>query len=173
MCVLIAIFLFCLLSLSLLREIPSTGKLLERFSVLMSFVPTWSFFAPTPGMHDYHLLYRGISEEGAVQEWQQAHSIKEKRGLCSFVWHPNKKFLKALMDLVQELTRFSIAVNDKKQIYLSIPYLHILNYVTFLNHDESVKKVQFMILSSSRMYDYNVEFVSSTHLLTNRASRGR
>ncbi|HSX38726.1 MAG TPA: hypothetical protein VLE95_07870 [Chlamydiales bacterium] len=143
--------------------------MLERFPVVMSFIPTWSFFAPTPGMHDYHLLYRGINDNGEVQDWREAYPIKEKRGRFSFIWHPDKKFLKSLMDLVHELIRFSIVSDDKKQICISVPYLHILNYVTFLASEKSIKKVQFMILSSSRLYDYNVEFLSSAHSLTVRS----
>jgi hypothetical protein len=134
----------------------------------MSFIPTWSFFAPTPGMLDHHLLYRGIDEQEQVQDWQEAFPIKEKRSFFAFIWNPDKKFLKALLDMVQILIRFCLASNDEKQICLSIPYLHILNYTSSLDHDKSIKKIQFMILASSRLYDYSVEFVSNVHPLQDR-----
>ena len=118
-------------------------------------------------MHDYHLLYRGIHDEGEVQEWQETFTLKSERGFWAFLWHPDKKFLKSLLDMSQELIMFSINSKDKRQICLSVPYLHILNYITSMNHDKSIRKIQFMILSSSRLYDYTVEFLSSTHPLTN------
>lgn len=166
MCTLITIVFSFLLSLSLLREIPTVSKALGRFSTFMSFIPNWSFFAPTPGMYDYHLLYRGVNHSGEVLDWVEALSVKDKRGPFAFIWHPDKKILKTIIDLTQELVRFSVLVNDNKQICLSIPYLHILNYISSLQHESSIKKVQFMILSSSKLFDYNVEFLSSTHLIS-------
>jgi hypothetical protein len=163
MVILVIIFLSFILSLSFLKEIPVISKELDRFPVLMSFISSWSFFAPTPGMLDYHLLYRGINEQEEVQDWEGVFSIKEKRSPCAVIWNPEKKYLKTLVDMVQELIKFSFSSNEEKQICLSIPYLHILNFTTSLKHDKPIKKVQFLILGGSRLNEYKVEFVSSVH----------
>jgi hypothetical protein len=167
MSLLIAVFLGFILSLSALREIKRVDKFLERCPGLMSFIPIWSFFAPTPGMHDYHLMYRTIDDEGQIQDWKAAYTLGDKRRLCAFLWHPEKKFSKSLMDLVQDLSQSSILFKDKKQICLSIPYLHILNYISSLQHEKSEKTVQFMVLSNSRLHNYDVVFMSEPHPIMN------
>ncbi|MDN3505939.1 MAG: hypothetical protein P0S96_01770 [Simkaniaceae bacterium] len=136
---------------------------LDRIPFLMVFIPSWSFFAPIPGMHDYNLMFRGITKEGQVLEWDSVFKLRDKRGFFSFFWNPEKKFLKSLMDIAQELLKFSNSVQHRNQICISIPYLLILNFITALNHIENVEKVQFMILSNSRLYDYEVLFLSEPH----------
>lgn len=163
MVLLVIIFLTIILFLSLLKEIPSISNVLDRFPLFMSFIPSWGFFAPTPGMFDYYLLYRGITENEEVQDWQEAFTIKEKRSRAAFLWNPEKKSLKTMMDMSLELIKFSVATNEEHQICLSLPYLHMLNFVTSFKHDPSIKKIQFMILSGSRLSEYEVQFVSSVH----------
>lgn len=164
MLVIVAVVFFSLiLSLSILREIPPIRAQMQRVPWLLNITPTWSFFAPIPGMHDYQLLFRAMSKHGQVTDWQEVQSLKDKRKAYTFLWNPEKKFLKSLMDLVQELLIFSRAANHESQIHLSIPYLHLLNYVSAMRFDTTAEKVQFMILSSSRMSDYRVVFVSGHH----------
>ena len=160
--------LIFILSLSFLKEIPKICKILDRFPILMSLIPSWSFFAPIPGMHDYHLLYREIDDQEQVQDWKEAFSIEEKRNLLAFIWHPEKKRLKALIDMVQDLIRFCTISNEETQICLAIPYLHILNYISALKYEKNTTKIQFMILGWSRLQDYKVEFVSNTHPLSGK-----
>lgn len=147
----------------LLKEFKQLESLLNRYPTLIRFIPTWSFFAPTPGFHDYQLMYRTILDDGHVEEWQEAHAIHEKRHALCFIWNPEKKFSKSVMDLTQDLMRFCQSIQQKEQILLSIPYLQILNYVTSFKHNINVSRVQFMILSSSRMYDYETLFISEAH----------
>lgn len=162
--VIIAVVFFSLvLLLSILREISPVRAYMKQVPWLLNITPTWSFFAPIPGMHDYHLMFRTISKDGLVTDWQEVQSVKDKRRACTFLWNPEKKFLKSLMDLVQELLIFSQAANYESQIHLSIPYLHLLNYVSCTHFSTPTEKMQFMILSSSRMSDYTVVFVSSHH----------
>ena len=158
-----AIFFSLVLLLSILREIPPAYALMQRVPWLLSITPTWSFFAPIPGMHDYHLMFRTTSKQGEVTDWREVQSLKNKRKPHTFLWNPDKKFLKSLNDLVQGLLAFSRGANHESQIHLSIPYLHLLNYISTLSFDTTAEKVQFMILSSSRMSEHKVLFVSSNH----------
>lgn len=139
--------------------------LMHRFPWLLSITPVWSFFAPIPGTHDYHLMFRAILKNKEITDWREAPSLQEKRRVYTFFWNPQKKLQKSLNDLVQELLMFSQAANYESQIHLSIPYLHILNYVSSFPFDTKTEKIQFMILSSSRMSEHKVVFVSSNHRL--------
>lgn len=164
----VAVLLFIVLSLSFLKEFPKIDGFLNRFPVLMTLIPTWSFFAPTPGMSDYYLLYREINDKDEVQDWKEVTPLQDKRSPFAFVWNPDKKYLKTLIDMVQQLIKLSVAYNEEKQICLTVPYLHILNSVTSLEHGSSAKKVQFLIMGGSRLCEYTVEFVSSVHPISGR-----
>lgn len=167
--VILATLFFLILLSSILREIPLIRTQMQRVPCLLNIIPTWSFFAPIPGMHDYHLMFRTIEKHGQVTDWQEALPLKDKKEGYTFFWNPEKKYPKSLMDLVQQLLMSSRAANHESQIYLSIPYLHLLNYVSAAHFDAAAEKVQFMILSSSRMSDYRVVFVSSSHRLPKRS----
>jgi hypothetical protein len=165
------IFGFILL-LSLLREIKRLDFIWNRFPIFMQFIPTWSFFAPLPNMFDYHLLYREISNNGKVQEWKEVYSLEDQRPIYCLIWNPEKRFSKAFLDLAMDLIRFSEKVQDNKQVCTSLPYLQILNYLDSLcrkqsNFCQKLSKIQFLILTNSRIYDYDILFLSEIHPLSN------
>lgn len=167
------LFSFILL-LSLLKEIKQLDFIWNHFPIFIQFIPTWSFFAPIPNMFDYHLLYRKISDSGKVQEWEEVYSAEDQRPIYCSVWNPEKRFSKAFLDLAIDLVRFSCKIQDNKQICTSIPYLHILNYLDSFcrqkqsNSGQNIGKIQFIILTNSRLYNYEVAFLSEVHFLSNR-----
>ncbi|MGL5626993.1 MAG: hypothetical protein ACRDDW_05720 [Candidatus Rhabdochlamydia sp.] len=133
----------------------------------MQFVPAWNFFAPIPCILDYHLLYREISGH-EIGEWQDLYTPQDKRPIYSFLWNPEKRFIKTFLDLALDLIRFSNTTQDERQVYTSLAYLQILNYVNSLKHKPSSDKVQFLILTNSRADDYKVAFLSDIHPLSKR-----
>ncbi|MGL5626622.1 MAG: hypothetical protein ACRDDW_03765 [Candidatus Rhabdochlamydia sp.] len=133
----------------------------------MQLVPAWTFFAPIPCILDYHLLYREISLH-EVEGWQELYTPQDKRSVYSFLWNPEKRFLKSFLDIALDLINFSNKIQDKKQVYTCLAYLQILNYVSCLNHKPSTDKVQFLILTNSRTDDYKVAFLSDVHSLSKR-----
>ena len=161
-------FLALTLLATLLREIKWLDFLSRSVPFYMRFVPTWSFFAPIPNMHDYHLIYRYFPKNGDVLEWNYFDQLEEKRSLFSIVWNPNKRFLKASLDISHDLLRFSNLAKDKHLICISLPYLQILNYVDHLNRDPNIESVQFAILTNSKIYNYELAFLSEIHLVTKR-----
>ena len=165
MCLFFSLIFILILVLTALKEIKKLDALLGRFPVAMQYIPTWSFFAPNPNIHDYHLLYRTISNDGAVQDWVHAYSVEERPLRC-FLWHPEKNFSKAFLDVALELIQFSSKTQDKRQICASLPYLHLLSFLDSLPILR--EKIQFMILTNSRIYDYEIAFLSEVHPLTKR-----
>ena len=160
------IFCFILL-LSFLRGIKILDFILYRFPLCTQLIPGWSFFATTPNTFDYHLLYREINNQ-QVEEWQDLYTLEEKRSIYSFLWNPEHRFTKAFVDLAVDLINFSHTAKDKRQVYISLSYLQILNYVDSLNHKPFSEKVQFLILTNSRAHDYKVMFLSDVHPISKR-----
>jgi hypothetical protein len=160
-----SIFFGLILLLTFLREFKVGDDFLSRFPTLRHFVPAWSFFAPTPGMHDYTIMYRRSNYNDEVEDWITEFTPSEKRSRGCFLWNPEKRFAKALLDIIQDLMNISNTTKNEKQILLSVPYLQILNYISAQAKSESAKKIQFMILTSSRISDYKVIFTSEFHPL--------
>lgn len=171
--IIVLLFSFILL-LSLLKEIKRLDFIWNHFPIFIQFIPTWSFFAPTPNMFDYHLLYRRISNNGNVEEWEEVYSAENQRPIYCSIWYPEKRFSKAFLDLAIDLVRFSNKIQDNKQICASLPYLQILNYLDSLCHKkqsnagQNLSKIQFLILTNSRVHEYEIAFLSEVHSLSNR-----
>jgi hypothetical protein len=79
---------------------PSFGRM--RSGDLLSLIPNWRFFAPTPAMHDYHVFFRTVDQEGAPSAWEPMHVITP-RSMWQFAWFPARRREKALFDLAGEL----------------------------------------------------------------------
>lgn len=158
------IFFLVLSVLTVLRIIKRCDPIFQKFPTLMQVVPSWSFFAPVPNMHDYHFLYRCFSAEGKVEQWVEVFKPMDTRPLHSFIWNPSKRFHKGFLDIAHDLLRFSSKFDDRAQVCLSLPYLHILSYVSGLDRIKG-KGVQFVILTNSRLKDYEVAFLSEVHPL--------
>lgn len=126
----------------------------------MQLVPMWSFFAPRPGMHDYHLVYRWFSNSQSKAKWREA--INYQPTFFSWIWNPQKKDIKALNDLSLELLRACHNSSDDRAIITSVPYLVILNHINSIINFKN-GKIEFMILRDTRLDNYEVVFRSQTH----------
>jgi len=65
-------------------------------------IPNWRFFAPEPATHDYHVLYRVLSNSGAQSQWMAASDISLRNWLQT-VWFPRRRQDKAMFDICNEL----------------------------------------------------------------------
>jgi hypothetical protein len=121
---------------------------IDPFRVL----PLWTFFAPNPGVSDYHLLYRTRNGKGDISSFINIR-LRNKKNFMNAIWNPPKRSQKALNDFAQEIKR-QIAVHnldDESQhlLKLSLSYIAILHYCTEINRGASdTESVQFMILES-------------------------
>lgn len=91
-------------------------------------LPLWTFFAPTPGQTDYHLLYRDQLTGGDLSPWSEI-ALTEGRKLHSACWNPEKRSKKVLSDVVQMLIETSAALQAPQHVILSTPYVLVLNVV--------------------------------------------
>jgi hypothetical protein len=131
------------------------------------FIPDWRFFAPRPGMHDYHLLFRDELPDGEVTAWKQISEI-ERRHPRHLLWYANRRAEKVLADSVVGIVSFNmLEERNKEDIQLTVPYLTLLNYVTHqIPHADDARRTQFLIAASGG-YDESEEplilFLSNLH----------
>ncbi|WP_024877740.1 hypothetical protein [Saccharomonospora piscinae] len=135
-------------------------------------IPNWRFFAPTPGRHDYNLLYRSTLDDGELTEWRE-HSVGVQRRALQMVWHPGRRLEKALFDAISQLFLLADRFDDPRRMQLTVPYLALLNFVTNeVEHHADAVEVQFMI-GQSAAHEPDVEpkmlFLSEWHKLAGAA----
>ena len=104
-------------------------------------IPTWTFFAPNPVSADHYLYYRDHSI-GNASKWKRAFSA-DNRSLVDFVWCPLRREEKALHDALFSLVDMAEAMPTER-VYLSVPYLTVLSYVTSLRHIDGAVATQFL-----------------------------
>lgn len=94
-----------LLAATIAGQHPS--KIFNRLQLkdTMSVLPNWRFFAPTPAMHDYHLLYRTLSSDGETSRWKSVEVITGRK-LTQIVWFPTRRPEKALFDVCSDILYF-------------------------------------------------------------------
>lgn len=131
-------------------------------------IPNWRFFAPTPGRHDYNLLYRNKSADNRLSPWRE-HSIGVDRTALQMIWHPGRRLEKALFDAISGLFQMAEHVEDERRMQLTVPYLALLNFVSNeADHAGDTVEVQFMI-GHSAAHEASVEptmlFLSAWHKL--------
>jgi hypothetical protein len=131
-------------------------------------IPNWRFFAPTPGRHDFNLLYRNKLADGRLSEWRE-HSIGVERKAVHMVWHPVRRLEKALFDAITGLFQYAEAIEDERRVQLTVPYIALLNFVSNeIEHAGDAVEVQFMI-GHSAAHEASVEpkmlFLSAWHKL--------
>ncbi|MBK1787267.1 hypothetical protein [Prauserella cavernicola] len=131
-------------------------------------IPNWRFFAPTPGRHDFNLLYRDKLADGGLGEWRE-HSIGVDRKALHMVWHPGRRVEKALFDAITQLFQMSEDLEDQRRVQLTVPYLALLNFVSNeIDHADDAVEVQFMIGQSAAheaSVDPKLLFLSEWHRL--------
>lgn len=110
--------------LSALNQINPISTRLAPYDPL-GLLPRWTFFAPHPGIYDYHLLYRECASletklttpqmvEAAkhlVGPWTQVPDINP--GSARFMlWNPQRRVTKTITDLVAGLTMLRLEFPD-------------------------------------------------------------
>ncbi|TDC21370.1 hypothetical protein E1265_18180 [Streptomyces sp. 8K308] len=71
---------------------------LDRFSLL----PSWRFFAPLPGTHDYYAIYRTVDHAHRPSRWHGLDLIAG-RSPGQLLWFPARRGEKAVFDITVEL----------------------------------------------------------------------
>ena len=117
----LAAILVILFVLSALNQIDPISRRLGPYDPL-GLLPRWTFFAPHPGIYDYHLLYRECEsvetplatpqmfEEAKhlVGPWTQVPDLYP--GSSRFMlWNPQRRVTKTISDIVAGMTMLSLA----------------------------------------------------------------
>src|SRR4051812_48659631 len=94
-----------------------------------SLMPRWTFFAPRPGVTDYHLLYQLFPDDWP-NGWHEEH-LADPRTVWGAIWNPLKRNKKALCDSVRSLGQQSKELDPSSlwQVQFSVPYLAALSYL--------------------------------------------
>ena len=151
-------------ALTCISALPGGRRIWGNSVLLPKLVPTWSFFAPNPGSHDFRLLYRDELAGGSITGWHEVRAFPERRAPTAALWNPGQRRKKALFDLAQELTAGSSTWDGEPQLVkLSVPYLAILTFVSSLDRTALSRRRQFLVAATSRRDEPRVLFVSGMH----------
>jgi hypothetical protein len=136
----------------------------DRFRLL----PSWTLFAPRPGISDYHLLFRDRRQDGHFSQWTELHTLGE-RNLLTALWNPEKRFRKWLFDVGQFLSSLSARHPVEPGAILgSVPYHAVWNLISQLPRGADTAGRQFVIVetqSSGTETKLNVILRSAVHEL--------
>ena len=146
------------------RFLPAQCQKLLCYSTLTRFIPSWRFFAPTPGIHTYHILYRDQSIGRHMSKWHEI--LFNTKNRLYPVWNPSKTFNKAIIDIIFELSQSSeVLKGHPEMIKVSIPYLTILAYISGIPRLSQPLATQFLLIRSSPTSGYEIVFLSDLHEL--------
>jgi hypothetical protein len=151
---------------TLLRLVPSLAVHVARFDTL-GLVPEWRFFAPKPGRGDHALLYRDSLDAREWGPWTELSLVVPRRW-HHFLWNPERREKKALLDFVAALMAI-IRETGTEGVEITSPYLALLVYVTtaveriavpaltqflLLNHDGSAGPDEFVPMFLSQVHHH-------------------
>ena len=113
-------------------------------------IPRWTFFAPNPGVHDYHLVVRDQDRDGVESAWK-AVTIGQDRNIWSTFWNPGKRAKKIVNDAFQAIKVLRARPEVGSQgLPLSLPYLLLLHYsIQKEPPSSSAVRRQFAVVASS------------------------
>ncbi|WP_405833251.1 MULTISPECIES: hypothetical protein [unclassified Streptomyces] len=144
------------------------GDRLPRARAL-GLIPLWTFFAPQPGMHDMHLLYRDKLPGGSTGEIRSV-PITEDRRIRHAVWNPKKFRNKVLWDAIDSLTAQQSSLSrdgrDLRAIMLSSAYLTLIGLAMQMPRPSNAVSRQFIVGRDKSFgvgADRAVIFVSEFH----------
>jgi hypothetical protein len=110
-----------------------------------SLIPSWTFFAPRPGVYDLHLLYRDKYSDGALSYWTEIRIIEKNK--YKMFWNPKKRMQKSLTDSTNSLIKLTQKKRGKT-LYYSIPYLSMLNFISNIDRPYMSIGTQFCVVKT-------------------------
>lgn len=150
------------LMLTVAYQFDAPARKLARWDIFR-LLPRWTFFAPNPGHHDLHLLYRDMLG-GRCGPWQEV-DLAGDASVIPVLWNPGKRIAKILWDSwgsIQYLTGKLEMPADR--IQLTAGYLVLLNMASRPNRSAGVER-QFAIVRSTGFTDRQIDplFLSMPH----------
>ncbi|HVW65890.1 MAG TPA: hypothetical protein VHB01_12855 [Nitrosospira sp.] len=129
-------------------------------------IPRWTFFAPNPGVRDYHLVVRERRVDGSTTEWKSVPVYAPRPG-WAWLWHPEKRSSKIMNDAIQSI-KFLQKQGEVGATGLpfTMPYLLLLRYASHTVPPEPDSTgFQIAIIESTGHDDRKLEcsFLSDFH----------
>ena len=118
---------------------------LRRHDVF-SLLPRWTFFAPNPGVLDYHLLVRDRHHDGSLSAFREI-DLRGERSLLGALWNPEKRNQKMLSDVVGTLPGLRQELSEKG-MKTTLPYIAILSHVCNVERSPLAEARQFAIVAT-------------------------
>jgi hypothetical protein len=144
----------------------------------LGLVPSWTFFAPRPGVDDVHLLYRDRREDGSIGVPAYVPTIEDRRWHHGF-WNPGKYGNKVFTDLTSALRAQLRLVRqddlDLRVIMLSTPYLVMVHLVMAMPRPPDAVARQFLLANTTSLRAdprREIVFVSEFHAFPGIRARG-
>jgi hypothetical protein len=124
------------------------GEGLRRFDAFQ-LLPRWAFFAPNPGITDYHLVYLLKSHTRDFDAWQEV-SWSSGRAWSSCVWNPTKRYYKIQFDAINAIMSIcrDNSTYEEGALVLTIPYLLLLNIACSHSCTQQADSIQFAIVQT-------------------------
>jgi len=121
---------------------------------VLNLIPKWTFFAPNPGQHDYHVVYRDYDgQDQPLSVWCEL-LVHQRRPISTAFWNPDKRYRKAIIDCCQSI------VQDKvENAPLTIPYLLLLNVVMSRFPSAGARSRNYAVIATRRLASTPPELV--------------
>jgi hypothetical protein len=153
------------LVITLLAQHSRFQPFINAFNAL-HIIPRWTFFAPNPGVRDYHLVIRDRCSDGCVTGWKSV-PVYSPRPRFGYLWNPQKRSSKIMNDAVQAIKLLSKRENiGAAGIPFTAPYLLLLYYAAHAVPPEpDAIEFQIAIIESTGHDKRELEcsFLSSFH----------
>jgi len=129
-------------------------------------IPRWTFFAPNPGVRDYHLVIRDRYRDGRLTDWKSV-PVYPPRPKFAYLWNPQKRASKILTDAVQAI-KLLLKRDDvgPSGLPFTVPYLLLLHYAAHAVQPEpDAAEFQIAIIEATGHLERELEcsFLSSFH----------
>jgi hypothetical protein len=134
-----------------------------------AYIPTWTFFAPSPGVKDIRLLWREQLVDGTAGPWHEA--VPPRQGLLRALWNPTKRTRKVVFDCRGRLKEAHTSdYGERGELYmLSVSYLLMIQHVTRLPASPFAAARQFVLVETQGADEedgrFELLFVSPWHFL--------
>jgi hypothetical protein len=106
-------------------------------------IPSWTFFAPNPGVTDYQIFYRDKLLDGQYNNWKQVKY--RNNSLLHSILNPDKRRRKAIAECCISILNAASKNKKENAILSSFPYLVILTYIMSMPKNSLCEYRQFLI----------------------------
>jgi hypothetical protein len=135
-------------------------------------IPHWNFFAPRPGVHDVHLLYRDVDDHEVIGPLAYVPMIGRRRWFHA-LWHPDKVRSKVVSDItatIQTICRQTEERDgDLRLVMFTQPYVLALQLAMQMPVDPAAHARQFILArhrTTAEEAEHQLLFFSTFHPFT-------